>query len=108
MHRTIDDWERLAYIEGDARSLSLIDQLELERDDPVAPETLSVQEEGWDSNAWCLARVADALCAAAPLGKPQMRLLAQELQGLADQLPCTDTDRSGFKGRIDRILQRGE
>jgi hypothetical protein len=68
MNLTVNDRERLAYITGDAETLSLIDQIELERDDaPIESDALKVHDDGWETNAWCLARVVDALRTAAPL-----------------------------------------
>ena len=41
MNLTVNDRERLAYITGDAETLSLIDQIELERDDaPIESDAL--------------------------------------------------------------------
>ena len=104
MNLTVNDRERLAYINGDAHTLALIDNIELERDDaPIESDAIKAHEEGWETNAWCLARVADALRAAAPLKKPQMRLLAQELQGLADRLPTKGAEELAFTARIDHV-----
>ncbi|HEY8710329.1 MAG TPA: hypothetical protein VIM34_20315 [Burkholderiaceae bacterium] len=104
MKLTVNDRERLAYINGDAQTLALIDTIELERDDtPVASDALKVHEAGWETNAWCLARIVDALRAAMPLKKSQMRLLAIELQGLVDRLPTKGLQEHAFRARIDRI-----
>ena len=104
MNLTVNDRERLAYINGDAQTLALIDKIELERDDaPIESNALKVHEDGWETNSWCLGRVVDALRAAAPLKKSQMRLLAQELQALADRLPNKGAEEVAFRARIDRI-----
>ena len=105
MSLTLNDRERLAYINGDAQTLALINTFELERDDaPIESGALKVHEEGWETNAWCLARVVDALHAAAPLKKSQMRLLAIELLGLVERLPDKGAEELAFRARIDRIL----
>ena len=104
MNLTVNDRERLAYINGDAQTLAMLDQIELERDDaPVDRDELRAHQDGWETNAWCLARVVDALRVAAPLKKSQMRKLAIELQGLADCLPNKGHEEMAFRSRIDRI-----
>ena len=104
MMLTINDRERLAYICGDTQTLALIDQIELERDDaPIESDALKVHEEGWETNAWCLARVVDTLRAAAPLKKSQLRLLAAELEGLVVRLPSKGREELAFRARIDRL-----
>lgn len=104
MSLTSNDRERIAFINGDSQTLALIDTIELERDDsPLESDALKVHEQGWETNAWCLARVVDALIAAAPLKKAQMRLLAVELQGLVDRLPNKGAEELAFRARIDRI-----
>ena len=105
MSRTVNDLERLAYINGDAQALALIDQIELERDDvPIESDALQAHEEGWETNAWCLARVVDALNVAKPLKRSQMRQLAIELQGLVERLPNKGHEEIAFRARVDRIL----
>ena len=101
---TLNDRERLAYINGDALTLALLDQIDLENGDPpTESDALKDHEAGWETNAWCLARVVDALRAAAPLKKSQMRQLAIELQALADRLPNKGREELDFRARIDRI-----
>ena len=101
---TLKDRERIAYINGDMSTLALIDQLELNNENSTTEsDAVNVHEAGWETNAWCLGRVVDALRAAAPLKKTQMRLLAQELQGLAERLPNKGDDELAFRARIDRI-----
>ena len=101
---TLNDRERLAYINGDALTLALLDQIELNNENSTTEsDAVNVHEAGWETNAWCLGRVVDALRAAAPLAKVQMRLLAEELQGLADRLPSKGADELAFRGRIDRL-----
>lgn len=105
MSLTVNDLERLAYINGDAQTLSLIDKIELERDDvPTESDAVKVHEEGWETNAWCLARVVDGLNVAKPLKKSQMRLLAVELLGLIERLPSKGSEELAFRARVDRIL----
>ena len=106
MSLTANDRERIAFINGDTQTLELIDTIELERDDaPIDSAAIKVHEEGWETNAWCLARVVDALQAAAPLKKTQMRLLATELQGLVERLPTKGPQEHAFRARIDRICR---
>ena len=101
---TLNDRERLAYINGDALTLAVIDQFELENEDPPSEsDALKVHEVGWETNAWCLARVVAALRAAAPLKKSQMRQLAIELQALADRLPNKGHEELAFRARVDHI-----
>lgn len=101
---TLNDRERLAYINGDALTLAVIDQIELENEDPpTESHALKAHEAGWETNAWCLARVVDALRVGAPLKKSQMRQLAIELQALADRLPNKGREELDFRARIDRL-----
>ena len=62
MALTFNDRERHAYVNGDAATLALIELIELERDDAPAPsDELAAHVDGWESNAWCLERVVEAL-----------------------------------------------
>ena len=101
---TLKDRERIAYINGDMSTLALIDQLELNNENSTTEsDAVNVHEAGWETNAWCLGRVVDALRAAAPLTKVQMRQLAIELQALADRLPNKGREELDFNARIDRL-----
>jgi len=105
MSLTVNDRERLAYINRDAQTLAMLDQIELERDDvPIESDAVKVHEEGWETNAWCLARVVDALNVAKPLKRSQMRLLAVELLGLVERLPNKGSEELAFRARVDRIV----
>ena len=101
---TLKDRERIAYINGDMSTLALIDQLELNNENSTTEsDAVNVHEAGWETNARCLGRVVDALRAAAPLTKVQMRQLAIELQALADRLPNKGREELDFNARIDRL-----
>ena len=101
---TLKDRERIACINGDMSTLALIDQIELNNENSATEsDAVNVHEAGWETNAWCLGRVVDALRAAAPLTKVQMRQLAIELQALADRLPNTGREELDFNARIDRL-----
>ena len=105
MRRTVSDLERHAYVNGDLQTLALLEQIELEREDlPVQSDAVKVHEDGWETNAWCLDRVVEALQAAAPMDKAQMLLLAGELEGLVSRLPRKGTEELDFKARVFRIF----
>ena len=105
MALTVSDRERHAYVNGDLQTLALLKQIELERDDvPVQSDAVKVHEEGWETNAWCLDRVVDALRAGGPMDKAQMPLLAAELEGLVSRLPKKGIEELDFKARVFRIF----
>ena len=105
MRRTVSDLERHAYVNGDLQTLALFEQIELEREDlPVQSDAVKVHEDGWETNAWCLDRVVEALQAAGPMDKAQMLLLAAELTGLVSRLPRKGTEELDFKARVFRIF----
>ncbi len=109
MGLTVSDLERHAYLSGDVRTLYLLDQIELEADDPqTESDALKVHEDGWESNAWCIGCVADALQAASPLSQSAMHLLAAELLGLVDRLPRKGQEEVEFKARVNRICGQDE
>lgn len=94
MALTVSDWERHAYVNGDLLTLALIDQIELERDDVLEQsDAVKVHEDGWETNAWCLERVIEALRTAGSLDKSQMGLLAAELEGLVLRPSKSEADR---------------
>ena len=104
MTLTVSDRERHAYVNGDLQTLALLDQIELERDDvPDQSAAVKVHEDGWETNAWCLDRVIEALRTGEPLDQAQMRLLADELKGLVCRLPKKGVEELQFKARVLRI-----
>ena len=105
MALTVSDRARHAYVNGDLQTLALLEQIELESDDvPVQSDAVKVHEDGWETNAWCLDRVVEALQAAGPMDKAQMLLLAAELKGLVSRLPRKGAEELDFKVRVFSIF----
>ena len=105
MALTVSDLERHAYANGDLQTLALLEQIELERDDlPVQSDAVKVHEDGWETNAWCLDRVVEALRAASSMDTAQMHLLAAELEALVCRLPRKGAEELDFKARVFGIF----
>ena len=103
MALTVSDRERYAYVNGDIQTLALIDQIELEEAGvPDQSDAVRVHEDGWETNAWCLDRVVEALQAAGNLDKAQLQMLAVELEGLVCRLPRKGREELDFKARVFR------
>ena len=105
MALTVSDLERHAYVNGDLQILALLEQIELERDDmSVQSDAVKIHEDGWETNAWCLDRVVEALRAASSMDTAQMHLLAAELEGLVCRLPRKGAEELDFKARVFHIF----